>query len=91
MTRAYAEMPTIGGEPGPFYDEYHHWYCDNEFILTAKMRGVYAYAPKAKLLHRHPLWGYDTNDATYEYGKCYRKRDSRIFAKRKRQWMPQFV
>lgn len=87
MTRAYAETPTIDGKPGPFSDEYWHWYCDNELILTGQIRGVYAYAEKAKLLHRHPLWGFNTEDATYNRGKWYRRRDKRIFQKRERRWM----
>ena len=86
MTRAYAEQPTIDGRPGPFFDGYHHWFMDDEFIATAEHRGVYAYAPDAQVLHLHPMAGLAEDDEVYRLGRQQRRYDGKKFKRRSVHW-----
>jgi glycosyltransferase involved in cell wall biosynthesis len=86
MTRAYAQLPTIDGRPGPFYTGYSHWNCDDELIATAKHRGVYAYAAEAKVLHLHPMAKRAPDDRTYQRGRVRRRQDRKIFESRRHLW-----
>jgi hypothetical protein len=86
MLRDYAELPTIAGEPGPFYGGYSHWYCDDELIATAKKRGAYGYAQLAKVRHLHPFAGTASDDPIYEKGRELRRHDRRLFNRRRALW-----
>jgi len=88
LSRAYAEEPTIDGQPGPFFAGYWHWCCDDELIATARFRGVYAYAPEAKVRHLHPLAGLADDDDTYRRGRLRWREDRKLFQKRRRLWRP---
>ena len=48
---------------------YHHWYVDNEFVITAKIRGCWASCPTAVIEHNHPYWQKGEWDATYDKGE----------------------
>ena len=65
MTREYAQLPTINGEPGPLYEGYSHEYVDHELVGTARQRGVYAHAADAVITHLHPMWGKADWDDSY--------------------------
>jgi glycosyltransferase involved in cell wall biosynthesis len=86
VTRDYARRDTIDGHPGPLFDGYVHWYCDDEFIATAKHRDVYAYAEDAHVKHLHPLNGTAEDDDTYRLGRQRRRDDRRQFMGRKQLW-----
>lgn len=87
VTRRYAEQPTIDGAPGPVCEQYRHWYCDDELIATARLRGAYAYAPSAVVEHLHPFAEKAPTDATYQLGSERRRYDRRLFEQRQRLWM----
>jgi glycosyltransferase involved in cell wall biosynthesis len=86
MTREYAELPTIDGGPGPFFDGYAHWYCDDELIGTARKRGAYAYAEDSRVKHLHPAGGRAEDDDTYRKGRERRRLDRRIYMRRRHLW-----
>lgn len=77
MTRDYAELPTIDGQPGPLYEGYSHWCVDDELIATAQLRDVYAYALSSRVEHLHPLAGKAPMDDTYERGARHARLDRR--------------
>ncbi len=85
VTREYALLPTIDGGPGPLHP-YMHNFTDRELIETAKHRGVYAYAPRSRVEHRHHLDGRAPHDATYAKGQATFRRDQRLFMRRARLW-----
>jgi hypothetical protein len=87
ISRAYAQQSAIDGSSGPFFEGYHHWYCDDELLATAKHRGAYAYAPEAKVLHLHPMAGNAPDDATYQRGRARRREDRKLFTQRSALWV----
>lgn len=86
VTRDYAQQPTIDGQPGPLCTAYQHSFVDDEFIATARARGVYAYASDAHVEHLHPMNGRSVDDATYRKGRGTFKADRRIFQQRFQLW-----
>lgn len=86
MTRSYAELPTVDGQPGPCCTEYRHWYIDDELIATARARGVYAYAADAHVRHLHYLVGAAPDDDTYARGREFARIDARTFRGREHLW-----
>lgn len=85
ITRSYAELPTIDGNPGPLFEGYAHNFCDDEFISTAKRRGAYVYAEDAHVRHHHPMSG-GSDDATYRKGRGSFHHDKVIYRSRTRLW-----
>lgn len=88
MTRAYAERSTIDGQPGPFFDGYSHWFCDDELVATAKHRGAIRFALDAHVAHLHPMTGTAPDDETYKKGRSRRRRDRKLFQSREHLWTP---
>lgn len=86
ISRAYAELPAIDGTPGPFFEGYSHWNCDDELIATAKHRDAYAYAAEARVRHLHPMSGLAPDDATYQRGRARRRQDRQLFLERSPMW-----
>lgn len=86
VTRDYAQLPTIDGEPGPLSTAYQHSFVDDEFIATATKRGAYAYAIDAHVEHLHPMGGLAVDDATYRKGRDTFKADRRVFQQRFPLW-----
>jgi hypothetical protein len=86
ISRAYAQQSAVDGSRGPFFEGYHHWYCDDELLATAKHRGAYAYASEAKVRHLHPMAGNAPDDATYQRGRARRREDRKLFAQRGALW-----
>jgi GT2 family glycosyltransferase len=64
------------------HEGYRHWYVDDEIVLAAKERGVWAPALASVVEHMHPLWGKAENDDTYLRGQRYAARDQATFKKR---------
>lgn len=88
FTRRYIDQGgVIDGPPGTVLHEgYPHEYCDDEFIGTAKARGVYAHAFDSHVEHLHYLWGKGTDDATYQLGRSRTVVGKHLFRRRKRLW-----
>ena len=86
LTREYAELPTIDGARGPLCDQYRHWFVDDEFVATARARGVYAYAADAHVRHLHYLNHAAPDDDTYARGRQFARQDGRVFRTREHLW-----
>jgi hypothetical protein len=89
MTRAYAEQPTIDGQPGPLCEDYDHSFCDDELVATARKRGVLAFATDSIVEHLHPDNGRAVWDETYEKGRARMHLDRRLFLRRQHLWAQQ--
>lgn len=93
VSRSYAdELGTIDG-PGAIYAEcYHHQFCDDELVGTAKMRGAWAFASDSHVEHMHPYCRDRRGkpkaemDATYQRGLSTTRTDSQLFRKRRVRW-----
>ena len=85
VARDYVESGTIDG-PGLFHEGYDHSWCDNEFIATAKARGVYAYCADSHVRHEHPLNDTAPDDETYRKGREKFHEDRQIFEGRRALW-----
>ncbi len=83
----YLEQGTID-EPGKLLcDEYDHNAVDVEFCETAMSRGVWAFAHRSVIEHRHPLWDRRIKrDQTYQKGIRGSLRDRQLLYQRRRLW-----
>jgi hypothetical protein len=61
---------------------YHSWCIDMETAARARRAGVYVWARKAIVEHRHVDHGIARMDATYEIGRVWHEIDKEIFARR---------
>lgn len=86
VAAGYARQPTIDGKQGPLHEAYSHWYTDDEFVATAKHRGVYAYAKRAHVKHLHYLNGLAEDDDTYRKGRAMARQDRRLYRRRLALW-----
>lgn len=89
FTRRYIDTVggVIDGPPGVVLCErYPHDYVDDEFIGTAKARGVYAHAHDSHVEHLHWLWGKGSMDGTYRRGRSLSTTGRRIFRQRRALW-----
>lgn len=86
ITREYALQPTIDGGRGPLCELYGHQYVDDEFIGTARLRGVLHIATDSQVQHHHYFDGTAEMDATYEKGLRSRRSDRRLWRRRQRLW-----
>jgi hypothetical protein len=86
VTRDYADLGTIDGQPGILHEGYHHEYVDDELVGTAKKRGAWAFAADSVVEHLHPSWGKAPLDTLYA-GQRMRMRFSRnLFHSRRLLW-----
>jgi len=88
VTREYALLPLLDGQEGPFSTAYHHWYCDDELVATAKHHDAIAFATDSIVEHFHPQVGKGEDDATYVLGRSRKHEDRRMFQKRSSMWTP---
>lgn len=87
ITRKYVdEQGTVDGPGAIFCEDYNHWYCDDEFIQTAQMRGAFAPCLDSIVEHFHYFWKKEPMDATYRLGERFRKSDRRVYDRRKHLW-----
>lgn len=78
---------TIDGVgPGLLHEGYDHCFTDNEFIGTAKARGVYRYAEDSHVEHLHPLARKAETDPTYQRGMRRFAEDQALFYQREALW-----
>lgn len=78
-----------GSMDGPgvlIHDGYDHNFCDRELCHVAQSRGVYSFAPRSQIVHRHAIWGTAPMDATYEKGRENFTEDQRLFYERSKLW-----
>jgi glycosyltransferase involved in cell wall biosynthesis len=85
ITRAYAELPILTGEPGPLCELYDHSCTDDELAATARHRGCYAYAAESRVTHLHPDIGTAPLDDVYRKGREKIREDRRLWRSR-RTW-----
>lgn len=86
VTREYAELGQIDGEPGLLCQVYRHNCTDDELIAAAKKRGAYAFAAESIVEHHHPMAGTAPMDPTYEKGTGSLRLDRRLFRRREHLW-----
>ncbi len=67
---------------------YHSWCIDMETAARAKRAGVYVWARKAIVEHRHVDHGIARMDATYEIGRKWHEIDKTIFENRELAGFP---
>jgi glycosyltransferase involved in cell wall biosynthesis len=74
-------------EPGKiFHEGYHHNFCDDELVQTAKWRGAWAFSKDSRVEHNHPLWRPVPLDEIYTLGRKFYKEDERLYNIRKKLW-----
>jgi glycosyltransferase involved in cell wall biosynthesis len=84
--RWYMELGTID-EPGKLLHEgYPHEFVDDEFVETAKRRGMYAHAGDSYVEHLHPLWSKAPTDELYDAHAPRMRAGRRIFRQRRPLW-----
>jgi hypothetical protein len=88
ISRDYIESEGASWDgPGVVCHEgYTHWFVDDELVLLAKQRGVWAMSLGSRIEHLHPIWGKGVNDATYDLGQQGAEKDQRLFQRRARKF-----
>ena len=87
IRRSYIEERggTREGTPGVVMHEgYDHSYVDRELCDVAQARGVYAFAKRSIVRHRHPLWRTAPWDSTYRRAVAKAREDQALYDTRKR-------
>jgi hypothetical protein len=88
VTRAYADEWGTIDQPGKILCElYWHEYVDDEFVETAKLRGMFVSAPDSVVEHLHPNWGKGETDPTYAAQRVRMTRGIRTYQRRRHLWM----
>ena len=86
VARWYLELGTID-EPGKLLHEgYPHEFVDDEFVQTAKRRGMYAHAGDSYVEHLHPLWAKAPTDPIYDAHAERMRAGRRIYRDRRHLW-----
>jgi glycosyltransferase involved in cell wall biosynthesis len=88
VARWYADAGACVDADHVIYAEcYHHEYCDDEMINTAKMRGAYAHAHDSIVEHVHMLRDDALDDEVYQHGRRWSRLSRRTYMRRRRLWM----
>jgi hypothetical protein len=83
IRREYILQHGTWDQPGKaIHEGYRHWYCDDELVITAKMRGAWQHCPDAIIEHLHPYWTGQPSDPTYQLGESHAETDRETFQKR---------
>ena len=84
IRRQYIMQQGTYDQPGvAIHEGYKHWYCDDELVITAKMRDAWAFCPEARIQHMHPYWNPETPvDDTYRLGESSSEQDQQTFISR---------
>ena len=87
IKRSYIEEQggTFDQTGAVFSEAYDHQWIDNEFILTARRRGVWAFSKRSLVEHFHPIWKNADWDDTYRKSFRHAGSDRRLFLHRKRK------
>lgn len=86
VTREYANLGTIDKPRTVLSEEYVHEYVDDEFVETAKSRGVFAMAMDSVVEHMHPAFGKGKWDASYRETNKRLAQGYRVYKKRRALW-----
>ena len=87
LTRAYVERYGTIDKPGQvLHQGYPHAFCDDEFVGTARFRGMFRYAPDSIVEHLHPDAGKGPLDWVYERGGSRYREAQALFEARQQQW-----
>lgn len=88
VRRDYSECGTIDDTYSGkiICEQYHHNFCDDELIATARRRRTFFSAQDAIVAHSHPVWGTAPMDSTYEKGQARFNEDRALFQSRSRLW-----
>lgn len=74
-------------KPGEiFHEGYPHEYVDDEFVATARRRGVWAFSHASVVEHLHPHWGKAPTDPLYDAHADRMAAGLRVFTSRRRLW-----
>lgn len=86
VRREYLAEGTIDEPYKLLHEGYQHEWVDNEFIETAKARGVYAQANESIVEHLHPMVGKAPMDELYANIPERMEQGGRLFLQRRRLW-----
>jgi hypothetical protein len=87
VRRSYiVEQSGVIDMPGRVNFPYRHNFVDTEFHATAAARGVFAAAPDALILHKHPDFGWAAEDDTYRKSRAVFHLDAATFESRRPLW-----
>lgn len=87
VTRYYCDnYGTVDKTRTVLHEGYAHEYVDDEFIETAKCRGVFTMAMDSVVEHTHPAWGKAKWDQSYKDVDKRLKLGYRHFHRRKHLW-----
>lgn len=89
FTRSYIDKRGTVDEVGKVLHEgYPHEYCDDEFVRTARSRGVFCVATDSIVEHLHPYAGKAPRDWVYDLGHSRVMGGKAVFEARERMWEP---
>lgn len=92
VARWYADNHgTIDGPGAIFVHHYPHEFVDDEFIGTAKSRGMFAMAMDSHVEHLHPHWDKRDHDHLTKLAPRRLQQGRRIFRQRTHLWRPEEV
>lgn len=86
VARDYVERGSIDDPGRLIHEGYAHNFCDDEFVATAKRRGVIAFATDAVVEHLHPDFDRAPDDDTYRLGRSRMDADRRLYRRRRALW-----
>ena len=87
VRRTYVDTMGTIDQPGMVLHEgYPHEYVDDEFVATAKHRGVWSFAHDSIVEHLHPSWGKAPMDPLYRAQQGRMNRGRTVYARRRRLW-----
>lgn len=88
VSREYIMKQGTIDEPGKMLHEgYGHQYCDDELVVTARMRRSWVFCYASEVPHLHPDWGKSEDDATYRKGRASFEHDRVLFEERQKLWL----
>lgn len=87
VRRTYVDTMGTIDQPGlVLHEGYPHEYVDDEFVATAKHRGVWSFAHDSVVEHLHPSWGKAELDDLYLAQRSRMNTGRTIYARRRRLW-----
>lgn len=87
IRRTYADTSAVADQPGAIYCEaYHHEFCDDELVATARHNRAWAFAPNSIVEHLHPDARKAPMDALYAARPARARQGQRLFKQRSHLW-----
>jgi GT2 family glycosyltransferase len=87
IRRSYVDQVGASWDgPGTVCHEgYHHMYCDDEWTMAARLRGVFQPALGSHVEHVHPMGAKAEEDETYRHGNRHFAEDGALYQARLRR------